>query len=76
MVTQVGVAKAKRRQHTEKTPGNERGTSADWNFDKLLEERSGDRPKLFTEGTMTPGARDYVCWLYQLISGCADDTIW
>ena len=60
MVTQVGVAKAKRRQHTEKTPGNERGTSADWNFDKLLEERTGDRPKLFIEGTMTPGARDYV----------------
>ena len=42
MVTQVGVAKAKRRQHTEKTPGNERGTSADWNFDKLLEEEHPD----------------------------------
>ena len=40
MVTQAGMAKAKRRQHTEKTPGNERGTSADWNFDKLLEERT------------------------------------
>ena len=43
MVTQVGVASASRRQHTEKTPGNQRrGASADWNFDKLLEEEHPD----------------------------------
>ena len=61
MVTQAGMAKAKRRQHTEKTPGNERGTSADWNFDKLLEERTGGRPKLFIEGTMTPQVPEIMC---------------
>ena len=53
MVTQVGVARASKRQHTEKTPGNERGASADWKFDKLLEENPGPA-KLFIMGTMTP----------------------
>ena len=67
----------RRRQNTEKTPGNERlrpgeRASADWNFDKLIVE---EVEETFV-GTLTSARRSIMCWLYKLISDAASDTIW
>ena len=71
------MAMARRRQNTEKTPGNERlrpgeRASADWNFDKLIVE---EVEETFV-GTLTSARRSIMCWLYKLISDAASDTIW